>query len=76
MRIAILGGTQFIGRAITERLANEGHQLLLVHRGEHEPPGLPEAEHAHADRPLGSPWRSFRSLELQGKRWQISWARP
>jgi nucleoside-diphosphate-sugar epimerase len=50
MRIAILGGTQFIGRAITERLANEGHQLLLVHRGEHEPDGLPEAEHAHVDR--------------------------
>ncbi|HEU4947036.1 MAG TPA: NAD-dependent epimerase/dehydratase family protein [Kribbella sp.] len=50
MRIAILGGTQFIGRAIADRLVSEGHRLLLVHRGEHEPDGLPEAEHAHVDR--------------------------
>ncbi|MFC5266294.1 NAD-dependent epimerase/dehydratase family protein [Kribbella qitaiheensis] len=50
MRIAILGGTQFIGRAITSRLAGEGHELLVVHRGEHEPADLPDARHAHVDR--------------------------
>jgi nucleoside-diphosphate-sugar epimerase len=50
MRIAILGGTQFIGRAITDRLAAEGHELLVVHRGEHEPPELAAVEHAHVDR--------------------------
>jgi len=50
MRIAILGGTRFIGRAVAERLAADGHSLLLVHRGEHEPAGLPAAEHAHVDR--------------------------
>jgi nucleoside-diphosphate-sugar epimerase len=50
MRIAILGGTQFIGRAITSLLAGEGHELLVVHRGEHEPADLPDVRHAHVDR--------------------------
>jgi nucleoside-diphosphate-sugar epimerase len=50
MRIAILGGTQFIGRAVVERLAAEGHELLVVHRGEHEPADLPEIPHVHVDR--------------------------
>ncbi|GAB2632703.1 NAD-dependent epimerase/dehydratase family protein [Kribbella swartbergensis] len=50
MRIAILGGTQFIGRAVVERLGGEGHELLVVHRGEHEPADLPVVEHAHVDR--------------------------
>jgi nucleoside-diphosphate-sugar epimerase len=50
MRIAILGGTRFIGRAVVERLTGEGHTLLVVHRGDHEPDGLPPTEHAHVDR--------------------------
>jgi len=54
MRIAILGGTQFIGRAVVERLVAEGHELLVVHRGEHEPEDLPPAVHAHVDRHDGA----------------------
>jgi nucleoside-diphosphate-sugar epimerase len=54
MRIAILGGTQFIGRSITEKLARDGHHLLVVHRGEHEPADLPLVEHAHVDRHDGA----------------------
>ena len=54
MRIAILGGTRFIGRALVEQLAAEGHSLLVVHRGEHEPSGLVDVEHAHVDRHDGS----------------------
>jgi nucleoside-diphosphate-sugar epimerase len=50
MRIAILGGTRFIGRAVVERLVAEGHELLVVHRGEHEPDDFPSAVHAHVDR--------------------------
>ncbi|MFI5690517.1 NAD-dependent epimerase/dehydratase family protein [Kribbella sp. NPDC051586] len=50
MRIAILGGTRFIGRAVVERLSAEGHTLLVVHRGDHEPDGLAAVEHAHVDR--------------------------
>ena len=50
MRIAVLGGTRFIGLAAVEELAGAGHQLLLIHRGESEPEGLPAAEHLHTDR--------------------------
>ena len=50
MRIVVLGGTRFIGRAAVEELAAAGHQLLLVHRGTTEPEGLPEAQHLHTER--------------------------
>jgi nucleoside-diphosphate-sugar epimerase len=50
MRVIVLGGTRFIGRAVVEDLAGAGHQLLVVHRGQTEPADAPAAEHLHADR--------------------------
>ena len=50
MRVIVLGGTRFIGRAIVEELAGAGSELLIVHRGRLEPEGMPEVEHLHADR--------------------------
>jgi nucleoside-diphosphate-sugar epimerase len=50
MRVMVLGGTRFIGAAVVEELHANGHELLVVHRGEHEPADLPEADHLHADR--------------------------
>jgi len=50
LRVIVLGGTRFIGRAIVEDLAAAGHELLLVHRGILEPSGMPEAQHLHAER--------------------------
>ena len=50
MRVALLGGTVFIGRAITEAFLADGHELLVIHRGEHEPPDFPDVTHLHADR--------------------------
>jgi nucleoside-diphosphate-sugar epimerase len=50
MRVMVLGGTRFIGAAIVEELVAHGHELLVVHRGEHEPADLPEVDHLHADR--------------------------
>ncbi len=50
MKIAVLGGTLFIGRAVVEELATAGHEITIVHRGEHEPDDLPTANHVHADR--------------------------
>lgn len=46
----MLGGTRFIGRAIVEKLAAGGHAMLVIHRGQLEPPDLPAAEHLHCDR--------------------------
>ncbi|HEX3210994.1 MAG TPA: NAD-dependent epimerase/dehydratase family protein, partial [Actinomycetota bacterium] len=50
MRVMVLGGTRFIGAAIVEELHAHGHELLIVHRGEHEPADLPEVDHLHAQR--------------------------
>ena len=50
MRIIVLGGTRFIGRAIVEELVSGGHEVVVVHRGESEPADLVEVEHVHVDR--------------------------
>ncbi len=49
MRVVILGGTRFIGRAIVERLA-PAHDVVVVHRGAHVPSGLPDVRHVHISR--------------------------
>src|SRR5215216_4886134 len=50
MRVLVLGGTRFIGRATVERLANAGHEVLVVHRGQWEPDDLIKVQHLHIDR--------------------------
>jgi nucleoside-diphosphate-sugar epimerase len=57
LRIIVLGGTRFVGRAICSDLATRGHDLLLVHRGQTELLDLAPAQHLHAER--GS-WPSQR----------------
>ena len=50
MKVVVLGGTRFIGRAIVEELAGSGHEVLVVHRGNLEPDDMPPVKHLHADR--------------------------
>lgn len=50
MRVLLVGGTVFIGRAVAHDLAKAGHDLCFVHRGNHEPDDLPEGLHIHTDR--------------------------
>ena len=50
MRVIVLGGTRFVGRAITEALLAAGHDVLVAHRGVNEPDGFPKVQHLHADR--------------------------
>jgi nucleoside-diphosphate-sugar epimerase len=50
VRIVVLGGTRFIGRATVEELAAAGDDLLVAHRGELEPADLPRVRHLHCDR--------------------------
>ena len=59
MRVIVLGGTRFIGRAITEALTAAGHAVLVAHRGVNEPDGLPAAEHLHAER---AAWPDHRAV--------------
>jgi nucleoside-diphosphate-sugar epimerase len=51
LRVAVLGGTRFIGRAIVDALVDGGHDVLVVHRGRSEPDDLrTDVPHVHADR--------------------------
>jgi nucleoside-diphosphate-sugar epimerase len=50
LKVVVLGGTRFIGRATVEELAAAGHDMLIVHRGELEPDDLPRAPHLHCER--------------------------
>jgi nucleoside-diphosphate-sugar epimerase len=38
MRLLILGGTEFVGRAVTEAALARGWEVTVFHRGRHEPP--------------------------------------
>ncbi|MET9365148.1 NAD-dependent epimerase/dehydratase family protein [Streptomyces sp. NPDC006632] len=38
MRLLMLGGTEFVGRAVTEAALARGHEVTVFHRGRNEPP--------------------------------------
>jgi nucleoside-diphosphate-sugar epimerase len=50
VRIVVIGGTRFVGRAITQHLALQGHDVLVVHRGRVEPADLSFVRHLHVER--------------------------
>ena len=50
MRVAVIGGTGFIGRAIVAELESAGHSVLVIHRGQHETEQASASEHAHVER--------------------------
>ncbi len=62
MRILILGGTKFLGRAIAEDCLARGHELTMFNRGETSPGLFPEAEQLRGDRK-----RELSALE--GRAW-------
>jgi nucleoside-diphosphate-sugar epimerase len=59
MRVIVLGGTWFVGRAITEALTAAGHAVLVVHRGISEPADFPDVQHLHAERQAWPAHRDF-----------------
>jgi 2'-hydroxyisoflavone reductase len=50
MKLLVIGGTSFVGRAFVERAAVDGHDVTVFHRGEQEPDDLPPVAHVHGDR--------------------------
>ncbi len=50
MKILIIGGTRFIGRAFTNDLLKRGHQVTLFHRGKTNAEIFPEAPRIFGDR--------------------------
>ena len=64
MRVAIIGGTEFIGRRIVECLVARGDDVMVVHRGRTEPDDLPPCEHVHVDR------RDYSTVSARVDAWQ------
>ena len=50
MKLLIIGGTKFLGRAVTEDALERGHEVTLFNRGETNPDLFPEAEKLRGDR--------------------------
>lgn len=50
MRVLVLGGTRFLGRALVAELLGAGHTVAIVHRGNHEVDFGPDVDHIHCDR--------------------------
>lgn len=62
MRLLVLGGTQFVGRALAETALARGDEVTLFHRGRTGPTLFPEAEHVLGDRDGGL-------APLEGRTW-------
>jgi 2'-hydroxyisoflavone reductase len=50
VRLLVLGGTKFLGRAAVESALKRGHEITLFNRGETNPELFPEAEKLRGDR--------------------------
>jgi 2'-hydroxyisoflavone reductase len=50
VRLLVLGGTKFLGRAAVEAALARGHEVTLFNRGETNPELFPEAEKVRGDR--------------------------
>lgn len=50
MRLLILGGTKFLGRALVEEALARGHELTLFNRGQTNPELFPEVEKLRGNR--------------------------
>lgn len=62
MKLLIIGGTAFVGRAIAEYALSQGHEVSLFHRGKTNADILPEAEHLLGD-------RTEDMSALNGRKW-------
>jgi nucleoside-diphosphate-sugar epimerase len=64
VRVIVLGGTRFIGRAIVEELHEAGNEVMVVHRGSLEPDDMPAVSHLHTDRAdIGAHRRQLAEFE-------------
>jgi 2'-hydroxyisoflavone reductase len=50
MRILVIGGSSFVGRAIVQASLDRGHDVTLFNRGKTDPDAFPNAEHLVGDR--------------------------
>jgi nucleoside-diphosphate-sugar epimerase len=50
VRLLVLGGTGFVGRAFVQVALDAGHEVTLFNRGLRDPDAFPRAEHVSGDR--------------------------
>ena len=62
MKLLILGGTVFLGRALVEAALARGHDVTIFTRGQHNPELFPEIEKLRGD-------RDGNLAALEGRRW-------
>ena len=75
MRVLMLGGTEFVGRAVTVAALARGHEVTVFHRGQHEPPA--PAVSLHGDRTEPERTRGARGRHVgRGRRHLVKHARP
>ena len=65
MRLLVLGGTAFLGRALVENALERGHELTLFNRGRTNPELFPEAEKLRGD-------RNVDVSALEGREWDAA----
>lgn len=65
MKILIIGGTQFLGRHLTDIALKSGHEVTLFNRGNTNPGLFPQAEHIKGDRDGGL-------AALDGRTWDAA----
>jgi 2'-hydroxyisoflavone reductase len=63
LKLLVLGGTKFLGRAVVEAALGRGHEVTLFNRGRTNPELFPEAEKLRGD-------RDGDLSALEGRRWE------
>ncbi|MFE9447846.1 SDR family oxidoreductase [Streptomyces sp. NPDC006739] len=53
MRLLVLGGTEFVGRAVVKAALGRGWDVTVFHRGRHEPPSGARSLHGDRNAPDG-----------------------
>jgi len=64
VRLLVLGGTRFLGRALVEQALDRGHEVTLFNRGRRNPELFPEAERLRGD-------RTVDVSALDGRDWDV-----
>jgi uncharacterized protein YbjT (DUF2867 family) len=49
VKLLVIGGTRFVGRAFVELAVRHGHDVAVFHRSVSEPEDFPSVEHLHGD---------------------------
>jgi len=65
MRILVIGGSSFVGRAIVQEAIDRGHEVTLFNRGKTDPGAFPTAEHLTGD-------RNGDLAALRGREWDAT----